>query len=74
MKKRVLSSFPALSGIAMMFTGCGSRNAGNTDAEDTEAAAVTEETTTDSTEINTDSGDAWIMSGESVGPLLMLRR
>lgn len=62
MKKRVLASFLTISSIAMMFTGCG----GSTHTADTKAAAVTEETTTAQTELITESGDEWIMSGEPI--------
>lgn len=66
MKKRVLASFLALSGMAMMFTGCGISPAVTKAAPKTEAVALTEETKATGQQPEAVSEDAWITEGNPV--------
>lgn len=45
MKKRILASVLALSSMALMFTGCGSKTSGGNDTGDAGASSSGEEVT-----------------------------
>lgn len=59
MKKRILASVLALSSMALMFTGCGSKTSGGNDTGDTGASSSGEEVTLKVWE-SVDGPDKWI--------------